>query len=270
MSRVIMNIALFVIKILYLLLRSIAGLVGETKGHIILVKFLSTFISPFWYFTPNLFGLTSTFLVDQNLMTFRPLVLSDLVMVTTDWEPYVKSIFQPRPGEIVIDVGAHIGFYTLKAAREVGPEGTVIAIEPDLRNFLLLKRNVAINRFNNVITLNVALSDTNGQKSFYASIDPLYSSFYFPSHVRHTKKVEVVTLDKLLQDLGIDKVDWIKVDVEGAELMVLGGGERILRTTSNLKIIIETSDHKTLDYLAKLGFQIEKLIAPYYFAFRKR
>ena len=185
-------------------------------------------------------------------------------------EPIVQKIFQPKPGDVVVDVGAHIGLYTLRAARDVGGDGKVIAVEPDPQSFHILKDNVSLNNLNNVLVVNAALSETSGQKTFYAATDPSLSGFELQpeARIRKIETVKIMTLDELLTNLNIEKVDWIKIDVEGAELQVLMGGVRLLENSRKLKIIIESSDNQAMAYLKKLGFKTEHLGEIYYFAFK--
>jgi len=264
------NLALQTLRALLSLLRNTLRPLGETR-RTILSKFLYGFIQPLWHLMPDLSRFTYVAVVDKNLMKFRPLVLSDLLLVLAnrDKEPYVQKIFRPKSGETVVDVGAHIGFYTLKAARDVGPKGTVIAIEPDPQNFLLLSENIAINHFHNVIAVNAALSDAAGRRLFYACADPIVSGFQPSSRtrIREVKTVRTMTLSELLQSLGIDRADWIKVDVEGEELRVLKGGRSVLQNVKNVKIIIEVYDSKIIEYLRKMGFYTKYLGEIYYFAF---
>ena len=69
---------------------------------------------------------------------FRPIFLEEIYMALGLWEPYVCQVFKPQKGQVVLDVGAHIGYYTVKAAEAVGDSGLVIAVEPDSRNFQVL------------------------------------------------------------------------------------------------------------------------------------
>ena len=269
-----MNVALHGIGVLYSLVGGVVErLAGKTKGHVILVKLIHPFMVLLRCFAPPSFSrFTHTVVVGPNLMTIRPLVLSDLIMTRTNWEPYVQAIFRPRQGEVVVDVGAHIGFYTLKAAREVGHNGRVISIEPDPQNFHLLEKNIANNGLNNVIAINAALGDLEGQRLFYARVDPLLSSFNpsKQSRIREIKRMRVVTLDKVLGELGIDGVDWIKIDVEDSEIEVLRGGKNSLQKSQNVKIIIEASGKETIDYLTRMGFSVKSLSLSYYLAFKER
>ena len=234
--------------------------------------FFSVFLKLLWRLTPSIFQFTYTISIDKSLIAFRPFILSDLHVISPDFEPDVRTIFQPKPNDIVIDVGAHIGLYTIIAGRTVGPNGKVVSIEPDTSNLIVLKKNVAINKLKNTIVLPIALGCTDGTKEFYAGIMPTGSSFYpKPTRalfkVRETKEITTVTLDKLLEELKIGDVDWIKIDVENADLDVLRGGESFLRNSKNAKIIIEVSNNKTLTFLKKFGFQIRQL-SSCHFAFK--
>jgi FkbM family methyltransferase len=89
--------------------------------------------------------------------SFRPLFLQDLYMALGMWEPYVRQVLRSvlKPGSVFVDVGAHIGYYTTLAAGIVGPDGLVLAVEPDERNIKLLRRNCA--DFENVVIRQAAL-----------------------------------------------------------------------------------------------------------------
>jgi FkbM family methyltransferase len=243
---------------------------GETR-RIILSTFLYGFVRPLWSLMPDFSRFTWVTLVGNNLISFRPLVMHDFVFVLAnkDHEPYVQKIFHPKPGETVVDVGAHIGLYTLRVAREVGPKGKVIAIEPDPRNFVLLKQNIATNNLHNVIAVNVALSDDACRRLFYACTDPSLSSLKLQSQtkIREAKIVTTMTLSALLKNLDIKRVDWIKVDVEGEELEVLRGGMLFLQNIKNVVIIIESSNTHATEYLREMGFHTEHLGETYYLAF---
>src|SRR5712692_81229 len=71
-----------------------------------------------------------------------------------------------RPGDVVFDIGAHAGYYTLLASALVGPTGKVFAFEPDTRNYRMLEKQIAINRCSNVVLSSSAVSDSNGVAQF--------------------------------------------------------------------------------------------------------
>jgi FkbM family methyltransferase len=198
---------------------------------------------------------------------FRPFLFSDLIILFTDYEPYIKRIFQPSKGETVLDVGAHIGIYTLNAAKNVGPSGTIVSFEPDQRNLRLLKKNIKINGFRGVKTVNAALDKNKSEKFLYLTDDPLFTSMSPSEHSKEKIKVETLTLDDVAETLNLTHIDWIKIDVEGNELKVLEGGKR---TFSNCvdRVIIETSNPDVLRFLSDKGFIIQKLFGINYLAIK--
>lgn len=135
-----------------------------------------------------------------------------------------EKAWSPRGGDTVIDVGAYVGMFSVRASKCVGREGLVIAMEPEAKNFSYLADNVK--ELGNVTAIEEAASDRTGQI-------PLYISGASPCHsivVEHGKRVDVKaeTLDNLVLRLNIKRVDFIKIDAEGAELSILKGAERCL------------------------------------------
>lgn len=129
------------------------------------------------------------------------------------------------PGATVIDAGAHAGYYTLIGSRRVGPNGRVIAIEPDPRNAELLRRHIALNALRNVKVLEAALSDSEGEAGFQPGPEPSLG------HLSRngTLRVRTLPLDSLAGDLGPGPVV-VKVDVEGAEAQLLQGAKQMMLT----------------------------------------
>ncbi len=253
--------------------RSLIVLILKTLGgnkRIVFDALVYDVIRPIWNLLPNMSGFSIVASVDGNRIRFRPFVMHDLlfVLASRNHEPLVQRIFQPRPGEVVIDVGAHIGLYTLKAARAVGAKGKVLAVEPDPQSYLILQENIASNHLDNVTTVNAALCDTSGKKPFYACTDPSLSGFELQSEarLREVKFVQALTIDELLRNYRLTDVSWIKVDVEGAELNVLQGGKHLLKNAKRLKLVIESSNNQVVGYLEKFGYKTVHLGEIYYFA----
>lgn len=153
--------------------------------------------------------------------------------------------FLPSEGDVVIDVGANIGEYTLIAAKLVGARGEVIAIEPHPESYSLLRKNIEINRLDNVVALQVALSDKDHQE--IKLIEPEVMGVRYPvwASIMNTEKVgryffvKTVTLDTLVNKLRLKRVNLLKIDVEGAEVLVLRGAVNTLKRLKP-KICIET------------------------------
>ena len=133
-----------------------------------------------------------------------------------------------RPGDVCVDVGANIGWYTLLLGRLAGRTGAVHAFEPDPRAFSLLEANLRLNPDLRRVYLNpIALGRTSGWgRLYYSPGSSLYSSIY-PIH-ESTFEIAVESLDDYLMHRTIPSIDFLKCDVEGSELAVLEGAARTL------------------------------------------
>jgi FkbM family methyltransferase len=159
----------------------------------------------------------------------------------------IEDHFTPRKGDIVIDIGAHIGLYTIIASKRVGMHGKVIAIEADPKNFEVLKRNIHLNNLTNVIALNYAAYSEEKKMKLYLPAQKLSHTIYNTlmsdrAHgVQQFVEVNANMLDFLLQSTGIkhEEVNWIKIDVEGAEYEVLRGAKDILSKSRDISLLIE-------------------------------
>jgi FkbM family methyltransferase len=149
-------------------------------------------------------------------------------------EVYFRDIYERdyklREGDVVIDVGAHVGTFTLKASREVGPSGLVVGVEPASRNFGLLSKNVAENSIGNVKLVNAGLGKAPGRGELNihnrGGENSLFKREMPPSAV---ESIEIKTLDMLAKSFSLSRVDFLKIDVEGFELEVLMGGQDVLK-----------------------------------------
>jgi len=145
-------------------------------------------------------------------------------------------------GDIVLDVGAFVGLYTLSVADKAS---FIIAIEPNIASYTFLINNIKLNKLHSkVMTFNVALGDFEGRTMLYienwlASSSTLFNSWHKDYGHSLSIPVRIIRLDNLLKSLGIDRIDMAKIDVEGAELMVLRGAMESLRTHLIRKLIIE-------------------------------
>ena len=153
-----------------------------------------------------------------------------------------------KPDSVLIDVGANIGYFSLLAAPQL-PQGRVISVEPVSFLFNALLENISINKFNNIEAINVAAGDKEENRLIYLSgADNIgMSSFQQPENYSgKTEIVKVVTLDSIAIDLKLQKVDIVKIDVEGNELAVLKGMKEIVNKFQPY-ILIELNPH-TLSY----------------------
>jgi FkbM family methyltransferase len=147
-----------------------------------------------------------------------------------DYEPELTQLKKVlSSGKTFVDVGACHGIYTLTASRIVGGKGHVIAFEPSSRAFPILRKNIAVNNLTNVQAFPLALSEKSGKAWLYrhpnVGCDSLGSDDSFTEEAEETA---TELLDNVVQQLDIDRVDVIKMDVQGAEEWVLRGARKTL------------------------------------------
>jgi FkbM family methyltransferase len=186
-------------------------------------------------------------------------------------EDDVIQYFNPATGNVVIDVGAHIGRYTMHGSKLVGRSGKVIAVEAHPGNFQLLKRNLQLNKSNNVIALNCAAysQDKPHLRLFLAGEDRGNTIYNTLMESRDTTEkfvsIPALKLDSIIQRAGIQahEINWIKVDVEGAEYEVLKGAQNILANSKDISVLIEVHNIQNnnlyspiIDMLTKYKFSI--------------
>lgn len=171
------------------------------------------------------------------------------------------NVSRIKAGMVIVDAGAHIGTFTILLSKIVGEKGKVIAIEPERNSFLQLTKNLEINRIKNVIPINIGLSDFNGYKDFFVDKESACSSFISNPDQQIVDKtnVKVKSLDSLLQEINIDKIDFLKIDTEGAELEILKGSQQTLIKNPQIKMAIAAyhySEEKeeVFQYLKNLKF----------------
>jgi len=160
------------------------------------------------------------------------------------YEPYKQRAIEPfvRPGMTVFDVGANAGFYTLAFSRLVGSDGCVLAFEPLAENVNNLLRHVRINRLDNVILVQAAIANRSGIEGFKVGEDNSTGSI----SGGETYKVPALTLDDLVEDKVACVPDVIKIDVEGAESLVLEGARKLLSAKkTTLFVALHGDEQKT-------------------------
>ena len=151
-------------------------------------------------------------------------------------------------GNIVVDVGANIGLHTLNMARIVGNTGQVFAFEPDPSNFEILKKNVKINNYKNIILEQKAVGDKHGRTTLYQSDHPgKHRIFPQTEQAKSQVQVELTNLDNYFDSDMIDKINFIKIDVEGLEFSVLKGMKNILKNSKKIKILFEFMPENTME-----------------------
>ncbi len=193
------------------------------------------------------------------------------ILTTGTWEPGTTRFLQtyvPEAG-CYVEVGASYGYYALQAACLVGDDGSVIAFEPAPRYFSLLHRTIETNGMWNRTTLHqVAVSDRIGTASFHLTGDWHAGSGFYPP-VDPVLPIEVTEIEvpttTLDEALAGRPVDFLKMDAEGAEALVIEGADETLARSPDLVAVIEVSYRpwdreaneagRLLDLLADRGFR---------------
>ncbi len=170
----------------------------------------------------------------------------------------------------VADIGANIGYYTLLAARLVGDGGQVFAFEPDANNFQLLCENLALNKCQNVVAVQKAVSNKSGKAKLFLDKTNLGGHSLTQANVKKKAAavVETVSLDDFFREEQ-RKIDVIKMDIQGAEMDALQGMTDTLNKNQELLIFTEFwpsglrnagySPEEFLERLTELGFDLYKI-----------
>lgn len=166
----------------------------------------------------------------------------------------------------ILDIGAHKGSYSLLCAKLMNDRGRVLAFEPDPENCNWIKKNIQANGYKCIELHQCALSDREGSATFYAAngLGSLVSTSLPTAYDKKPITVQTRMLDTVLNAENIHIVDIIKVDVEGADLLVLKGAERTLRSMNVILLmdidINSNAERKELfDFLTDCGFQVYRL-----------
>lgn len=157
------------------------------------------------------------------------------------YETYNLELFEKllRPGMCVLDVGANIGLYSAIAARMVGTGGRVIAIEPEPTNCSFLRRTKERNGLANLTILQKAAGAESGETFLYLSSTNKADNRIFGDESRAKIRVELTTLDSIVTDEQVTRVDVLKIDTQGFELHVARGMEKLLEANHDLVIMME-------------------------------
>ncbi len=175
-----------------------------------------------------------------------------------DLQTYLSSNL--KAGNVFYDVGANVGFFSLLAAKLIGPQGQVISFEPLPENLVSLRENVERNHFSNVKILSFALGAANEEQVFQVSERPTWGKLKGAGHQLPDKylsdmKVIVRRLDDLVTEGAIPPPDFVKIDVEGAEVEVVEGAvETLMRYGPTLFIELHGTGNFLTQVFARIGY----------------
>lgn len=207
----------------------------------------------------------------DGIMLSLPMILDYMILVKPDWEKEERQFvtelnLEDDDDRISIDIGANIGIYTLLLSH-LYPKCKVISIEASPTIFEKLKLNCQLNNLlpgSNLVLLNKAVSDKDGTwVEFYEKHSMSTMSKEFLTSISskiitnkddelHKEIVKTVTIDNLAETANINEISFLKIDVEGAEVLVLKGAINILTEKKVRNMIIEYHSFENYDYAVKL------------------
>ncbi|MBI1937115.1 MAG: FkbM family methyltransferase [Ignavibacteriales bacterium] len=173
-----------------------------------------------------------------------------------------EFIYQVKPEDIVFDIGANVGYYTMLASRIVGEKGKVFSFEPVVRNLVYLYNHIKLNKLKNVVILPFACSEESELELF------LFGPNFAQGHIENNFKilefdsesqtfVNTITIDKFTSISGV-MPNIIKIDVEGSELFVLKGAkETMTKHKPKIFLSIHSNDLEIIckEYLKDFSYQ---------------
>jgi FkbM family methyltransferase len=183
--------------------------------------------SPFTYLTFE----------DAVLLAVEPSfhsMVTSVLLAEADWFEAEMQFWRDRiqPGMTVIDVGANVGIYTFSAARRVGEAGRVLAVEPFSACVQYLQETCRVNQFSWVKVCAGAASDRNGKArlSLHASneLNEVITNDAELEKSDQSEEIDCFTLDCLIEQEQLSRIDWLKIDAESHEIQVLTGSDRLL------------------------------------------
>lgn len=244
----------------------IIGIFGKTRA--IDIYFRRTYLL-------NWIPIESVLVIRDGIKLSLPMILDYIILVKPDWEEkvrqFVTELNLDDNDKLVIDIGANIGIYTVLLSH-LYPKCKIISIEPSPTIFEKLKLSCQLNNLipgSNIELLNRAVSDKDGTLiEFYEKHSMSTMSKEFLTNISNNiitnenarEIVSTMTIDALIETKSIDEISLIKIDVEGAEVLVLKGAINTLNRRKVKNIIIEYHSLENYDYsinlLNEIGYTI--------------
>ena len=240
-------------------------------------KVIMTFEN-WWIYFLNISGLSKNETVCKLRNGMKFIIRSNSFDTRMIKEVYIHKPYHRlkiNKGDVVVDIGAHIGTFSIMAGHKTGELGKVYAYEPVPNTFDILKRNIYINSLQNIVhPYKLGISDKTGVKEFYIfkkDDKPLFhsSSFYqeqsgvISASIGEKIEVECITLEDIFESNGLDRIDVLKMDCEGEEYNLLfGTSNKYLKRIS--RMCIEYHDYlptkynhqDLINYLSELKYDV--------------
>lgn len=194
-------------------------------------------------------------------------------------EKSYEKEFIVKKGDVILDIGASIGWYSCKMSDLVGETGKIIAIEPNPDNFYYLKKNIEKNNLKNIIPLNIGVWSSKRKMNLtsnkYGSLLEYLQKSDDLKYCQSKINVELNTIDNIVLDLKLEKINLIKMDIEGAEIEAIKGAKNALTRSKNICLIFSAyhkdisgiESYRTLfPILKKMKFKIFNEYLPFIYA----
>lgn len=196
------------------------------------------------------------------------------LVLWSEYEPFELSMISGylKPNTVFYDIGANIGIHSIVASEKVRPNGVVVAFEPDERNLKLLRLNLEENSAKNVIVFDTALSDRDGVSTLALDNKNWGKSSLSPANVtpgalERTVRTTTRRLDRVIEENGLPLPDVMKIDIEGAEGLLVRGASNLLSMNRDLIFFCEvwprgqtnlgTSVKWFFSNLLQMGFRVD-------------
>ncbi|MCS6988375.1 MAG: FkbM family methyltransferase [Chloroherpetonaceae bacterium] len=174
-----------------------------------------------------------------------------------------------KPGDVALDIGANVGYISLELAKRVGKSGKIFAFEPDASNFAALKRNLELNPDCNIEPIPLAVSDSNEPLRLYKALfdfnNGAHSTLPSEKHSTEFAEIPATTIDDFIRARGIEKLDAIKIDIEGAEMRAIDG---MKETLANFRPVVAME--LCAEHQARAGYSTQDVMRRMTTAFQMR
>jgi len=214
--------------------------------------------------------ISAVFSLFERIPKIRSQIMKIIVLFTTAKYNLITPLnrkhteyehhFKVENGDYVIDVGAGIGAFTLSV---VNRASFIVAIEPAPNNIHKLHKNTK--KLKNIMIIEKAVSSVRGRATLHLALSPVAHSLYIDANERYkygSCVVEMDTLDNIVSSLEIEEIDFMKINVEGAEIEVLEGGKETIKKTKKMVICADhmRNGKRTVSYIKSflelLGFSV--------------
>lgn len=187
--------------------------------------------------------------------------LSRVLLGDGEYEEYEIDLFRAavKPGMVLLDVGANIGIYSLAAAQQTGDRARIFAFEPEPSAMAMLRDNILLNGYHSIVPVDKALADNHGTLKLNVDVANFGKhSIVTADSIDRQIEIQAVTVDEFVEEHNLTRVDLMKLDVEGAEGMVLAGAMDTIKRFGPV-IFMEY----TPDWLARAGTDTKQLFADF-------